>query len=95
MSSDPGRARARGGGGRGGLTAGRVRPPPCVRAQTVRRSPLLARVDYCSKVDFVEAQRGPRCEHELVTAMYKTGGLERCQCVNGLHPTTDLRDQLV
>jgi hypothetical protein len=69
-----------------------------LRASVLRQSGAptpLARTDCCSKVDFVEAQCGSRCEHELVTAMYETGGLERCQRVHGLHPTTDLRDQLV
>ncbi len=75
------RARARG-GGRGGLPAVRVRPPPCVRAQTVRRSHLACEANCRSKVQFVEAQRGVRREHEVMTTMDKARCLEGCERVD-------------
>lgn len=72
------RARARG-GGRGGLPAVRVRSLPCVRASVLRQSgapTLLARANCRSKVQFVEAQRGVRREHEVMTTMDKARCLE-------------------
>ncbi len=69
-----------------------------LRAFVLRQSgapTLLAEAGRYSEVEFVEAQRGSRCEHEVVATMDKTSGLERCQRIHGLHPTTDLRGQLI
>lgn len=86
-------ARGARGGGRGGLPAVRVRPPPRIRAQAVLRS-LLPEAGCPSKVQLVKAQGGSRREHEVMASMDETRSLEGGERIDGIHPAAYLRDQL-
>lgn len=87
-------ARARG-GGRSGL---RPFASARLRASVLRQSGapiLLPGADCSSKVQLVETRCGPRREHEVVTAMDKTRGLEGSNRVDHIEPATNLRNQLL
>jgi hypothetical protein len=69
-----------------------------LRASVLRQSgapTLLPGADCSSKVQLVEAQCGPRREHEVLTAMDKTGCLKVGDRIDRIEPAADLRHQLL